>query len=57
MEKYVISQFDENTFVVIDLEQQREICVCSNYESWEDAEERAKGIASLLNKEKREQEN
>lgn len=49
MQRYAVSQFDLSTFVVIDQIEQREICVCSNYEDWEDAEERAKKIAELLN--------
>jgi len=40
---------DRSTFVVIDQREQREICICSDYEDWEDAEERAKNIAKLLN--------
>lgn len=38
MQRYVVSQFDSNTFVVINEQEQREICVCSNYEDYEDAE-------------------
>ena len=49
MQRYIVSQFDESTFMVIDQKEQREICICSNYDDWEDAEERAKKIVSLLN--------
>lgn len=49
MQRYVVSQFDGNTFVVIDQTEKREICVCSNYDDWDDARERAEKIAKLLN--------
>jgi hypothetical protein len=49
MQRYIIDQFDKSTYVVIDQNEQREVCVCSNYDDWEDAEERAKKIAKLLN--------
>lgn len=49
MQRYIVSRFDANTFAVIDQNEQREICVCSNYDDWDDAEERAKSIAELLN--------
>lgn len=49
MKKFVVNKFDENTYVVIELEEQREICVCGNYEDWDDAKERAEQIALLLN--------
>ena len=45
----MVSKLDGNTFVVIDQNEQREICVCSNYDDWEDAEERARNIVKLLN--------
>ena len=48
MQRYVVSQFDESTFVVVDQDEQREICVCSNYDDWEDARERAEMIVGLL---------
>ncbi|MCZ2127564.1 MAG: hypothetical protein LC099_07305 [Anaerolineales bacterium] len=47
--RYYISQFDSDTFQVVDLVENREVCVCSNYDDWEDAEERAKKIVLLLN--------
>jgi hypothetical protein len=49
MQRYIVSQFDGSTFVVIDQTETREVCVCSNYDDWEDAEERAEKIAKLLN--------
>ena len=49
MQRYVFSQFDGSTFVVFDQKEQREICVCANYDDWEDAEERANKIIALLN--------
>lgn len=49
MQRYVVSQFDNDTFVVIDSNEHREICVCSNYEGWRDAEKRAGEIVALLN--------
>lgn len=50
MDRFEINRFDGHTFVVFDKIEQREFCVCSNYEDWEDAEERATQIALLLNK-------
>lgn len=49
MSKYIVHQFDESTFIIIDQTEQREICVCSDYGDREDAEERAGKIAKLLN--------
>ena len=49
MQRYVVSQFDGSTFVVIDQTEQREVCVCSEYGEKEDAKERAEKIAILLN--------
>lgn len=49
MQRYVINQFDGDTFVIIDQNEQREICICSNYDDKEDAEERARKIVNLLN--------
>lgn len=49
MSRYIVRQFDESTFIVIDQIEQREICVCSDYGDREDAEERAGNIAKLLN--------
>ncbi len=49
MQRYVVSQFDVDTFVVVDLQESREVCICDNYEHWDDAEQRAQRIAGLLN--------
>ena len=49
MQRYIVSQFDGNTFIVVDQKEQREVCTCGNYEYWEDARERAEKIAILLN--------
>jgi hypothetical protein len=49
MDKFKVHQFDNETYIVIDTIEQREICICSNYDNVEDAEERAKLIAQLLN--------
>ena len=53
MQKYTVNQFDQSTFQVVDLQNNREICVCTNYDDWEDAKERAKEIANLLNEKER----
>jgi len=47
--RYYISQFDSDTYQIVDSIENREVCVCSNCDDWEDAEERAKRIAILLN--------
>jgi hypothetical protein len=49
MERFVVHQFDGSTYVVLDREKQRQICVCQDYEDWDDAKERADEIALLLN--------
>ena len=49
MQRYTISQFDASTFQVVDLFEQREICVCADYDDWEDSKERAQKIANILN--------
>jgi len=36
MQRYVVNQFDVSTYIVVDQNEQREICVCSNYDDWED---------------------
>lgn len=48
-ERYYISQFDDTTYQIVDSVENREVCVCSNYDDWTDAKERAKNIAKLLN--------
>ena len=49
MQRYSFYQFDVNNFVVIDEAEQQEICVCSNYNEYSDAENRAQIITTLLN--------
>lgn len=49
MERHFVSQFDSNTFIVIDKKEQREICVCCNFDENIDAESRAQEIPALLN--------
>ena len=49
MKRYTVNQFDGSTFHVIDINEQREICVCADYDDCEDAKERAEKIAALLN--------
>lgn len=49
MDRFTINQSDGSTFQVVDLVEQREICVCSDYDDWEDAKERAEKIVALLN--------
>jgi len=49
MQRYVINQFDSDTFIVFDEREKREICICSNYGEWRDAEKRAREIVVLLN--------
>jgi hypothetical protein len=48
--RYFVYPFDRATFVVVDSAENREICVCANYGNWDDSEQRAEKIASLLNK-------
>ncbi|GAB4419611.1 MAG: hypothetical protein Kow002_07400 [Anaerolineales bacterium] len=50
MQRYTVSQFDADTFVVADNQEKREICVCENYDEVKDAEARATNIAFLLNR-------
>ena len=49
MERYTVSQFDADSFQVIDCREKREICICANFDNFEDARERAEKIAALLN--------
>jgi hypothetical protein len=49
MQRYTVNQFDASTFQVIDRLEQREICVCCNYDEQEDAKARADKLAQLLN--------
>jgi len=55
MERYTVSQFDSETFLVIDNQEQREICVCSNYDTRGDAQQSCEKIAALLNIHQNEQ--
>lgn len=48
--KYIVSQFDNNTFVVVDRYTNREVCTCSNYEGGVNAQTRATWIAEALNR-------
>lgn len=48
-QRYYISQFDGDTYQIVDSIENREICVCANYDDWEDAEYRANKIVALLN--------
>lgn len=50
MKRFDTHQFDDNTIIVFDIIEQREICVCTNYDDWEDAKTRANTIVMLLNK-------
>jgi hypothetical protein len=49
MKRYAVFQVDLSTFQVIDTQDQREICVCSDYDEKEDAKERAEKIVASLN--------
>ena len=49
--RYTLYQFDCNTYVVMDDNCKREICVCSNYDNYEDAFDRATILVALLNQE------
>ena len=49
MQRYVVSKFDGQTFLVVDQIEKREICICQNYDDFEDAENRAKKIVKALN--------
>lgn len=49
MSRYTINQFDADTFQIIDRIEQREICICANFDDFDDAKERAEKITALLN--------
>jgi hypothetical protein len=53
-ERYYVSQFDGDSYQIIDAVENREVCVCSNYDDREDAEERVKNIVRLLNESNKE---
>ncbi len=48
-QRYYVSQFDDDTYQIVDTIENREVCVCSNYDSFLDAAERAEKIAKMLN--------
>ncbi len=50
MQRYAVNQFDNSTYQVVDQYELREICVCADYNDWEDSEARAQKIAKVLNK-------
>jgi len=49
MQRYIVTEFDGSMFVVYDQTEKREICVCSDYDDYGDADERAENTAKLLN--------
>jgi hypothetical protein len=49
MQRFTISQFDSDTFIVVDTLQSREFCICGNYEGGMDAKNRARYITGVLN--------
>ena len=51
-ERYYISQFDGDTYRIVESVEKREFCICSNYDDWGDAEQRAKKIVLLLNEDR-----
>jgi hypothetical protein len=53
-QRYYISQFDGDTYQIVDSIENREICVCSNYDDFFDAEERAEMIVKVLNEKEEE---
>jgi hypothetical protein len=48
-QRYYISRFDSDTYQIADAIENREVCVCSNYDNFLDAEERAEKIINMLN--------
>lgn len=49
MQRYKISQFDRDTFVVVDKRTGAEVCICASYNGGTDAWERAYEVAYALN--------
>ena len=47
--RYAVSQFDASTYLVIDQLENKEICVCAEYEGADLSERRAVMIAEALN--------
>ena len=54
VQRYYISRFDGDTYQIVDSIENREICVCSNYDDFFDAKERAKMIVKALNEKEEE---
>lgn len=48
-QRYYTSRFDSDTYQIVDSIENREVCVCSNYDNFIDAEERAEKIVKILN--------
>jgi hypothetical protein len=48
-QRYYISRFDGGTYQIVDSIENREFCVCSNFDDFSDAEERARMIVKVLN--------
>jgi hypothetical protein len=53
MQRYDISQFDRDTYIVVDKRTKAEVCVCAAYEGGTDAWKRAYEVVSALNQTKR----
>lgn len=49
MLRFGICKFDMSTYIVVDRELNRELCVCNSYEGGSDFKSRAKSIANALN--------
>jgi hypothetical protein len=49
MQRYAVNQVGGSTYQVVDLQEKREICVCSEFDEIVDAKKRADSIALLLN--------
>ena len=49
MKRYRVDQFDSETWIVADSIENREVCICGDYEGWRDGKRRAHLIAGLLN--------
>jgi len=49
MKRYRVDQFDSETWIVTDCIENREVCICGDYQGWRDGRRRAHLIAGLLN--------
>ena len=49
MRRFGIYKYDMSTYIVVDRELNRELCICTSYEEGSDFKSRAKTIASALN--------